>query len=128
MNIKFRKSLLGFDELVEFEVANVEINPTFKEVNSKEDDSIGFLTVSPFDIDENYEIKLSDNDIEELEIESPEDVLLLNIITLGDSLLTSTVNMKAPIVINIKKNLASQIIIQNDDYNIKTPFKLRGDR
>lgn len=127
MDIKFRKPLLGFDNLVEFEIVDVEINRIFKEVNSLEDENIGFLAISPFDMDENYEIKLSDNDIKELEIENPEDVLLLNIITLGDSLATSTVNMRAPIVINIKNKLASQIVIQNDKYDIKAPFNLRGD-
>lgn len=128
MNIKFSKPLLGFDNLVEFEIVDVEINPIFKEVNSLEDENIGFLAISPFDMDENYEIKLSDNDIKELEIENPEDVLLLNIITLGDSLATSTVNMRAPIVLNIKNKLAFQIVIQNDKYDIKAPFNLRGDR
>ncbi|MBS5786977.1 MAG: flagellar assembly protein FliW [Clostridioides difficile] len=128
MNIKFSKPLLGFDNLVEFEIVDVEINPIFKEVNSLEDENIGFLAISPFDMDENYEIKLSDNDIKELEIESPEDVLLLNIITLGDSLATSTVNLRAPIVLNIKNKLAFQIVIQNDKYDIKAPFNLRGDR
>lgn len=127
MDIKFRKPLLGFDNLVEFEIVDVEINRIFKEVNSLEDKNIGFLAISPFDMDENYEIKLSDNDIKELEIENPEDVLLLNIITLGDSLATSTVNMRAPIVINIKNKFASQIVIQNDKYDIKAPFNLRGD-
>ncbi|MCR1953977.1 flagellar assembly protein FliW [Clostridioides mangenotii] len=127
MDIKFRKPLLGFDNLVEFEIVDVEINRIFKEVNSLEDENIGFLAISPFDMDENYEIKLSDNDIKELEIENPEDVLLLNIITLGDSLATSTVNMRAPIVINIKNKFASQIVIQNDKYDIKAPFNLRGD-
>lgn len=128
MNIKFSKPLLGFDNLVEFEIVDVEVNPIFKEVNSLEDENIGFLAISPFDMDENYEIKLSDNDIKELEIENPEDVLLLNIITLGDSLATSTVNLRAPIVLNIKNKLAFQIVIQNDKYDIKAPFNLRGDR
>ncbi len=128
MNIKFSKPLLGFDNLVEFEIVDVEINPIFKEVNSLEDENIGFLAISPFDMDENYEIKLSDKDIKELEIENPEDVLLLNIITLGDSLATSTVNLRAPIVLNIKNKLAFQIVIQNDKYDIKAPFNLRGDR
>nr|WP_312984487.1 flagellar assembly protein FliW [Clostridioides sp.] len=128
MNIKFSKPLLGFDNLVEFEIVDVEINPIFKEVISLEDENIGFLAISPFDMDENYEIKLSDNDIKELEIENPEDVLLLNIITLGDSLATSTVNLRAPIVLNIKNKLAFQIVIQNDKYDIKAPFNLRGDR
>ncbi|WP_027702928.1 flagellar assembly protein FliW [Metaclostridioides mangenotii] len=128
MNVEFRKPLLGFDNLNKFEILEVEANPLFKEINSTEDENISFLSISPFAVDEDYEIDLSDSDIEELEIENPEDVILLNIITLGESLATSTVNMRAPIVLNINKELASQIVIQNDKYDIRTPFKLRGDK
>ncbi|WP_315168012.1 flagellar assembly protein FliW [Metaclostridioides mangenotii] len=128
MNVEFRKPLLGFDNLNKFEILDVEANPLFNEINSTEDKNISFLSISPFAVDEDYEIDLSDSDIEDLEIENPEDVILLNIITLGESLATSTVNMRAPIVLNINKELASQIVIQNDKYDIKTPFKLRGDK
>lgn len=128
MNVEFRKPLLGFDNLNKFEILDVEANPLFKEINSTKDKNISFLSISPFAVDEDYEIDLSDSDIEDLEIENPEDVILLNIITLGESLATSTVNMRAPIVLNINKELASQIVIQNDKYDIKTPFKLRGDK
>jgi flagellar assembly factor FliW len=128
MNVEFRKPLLGFDNLNKFEILDVEANPLFKEINSTEDENISFLSISPFAVDEDYEIDLSDSDIEDLEIENPEDVILLNIITLGESLDTSTVNMRAPIVLNINKELASQIVIQNDKYDIRTPFKLRGDK
>jgi flagellar assembly factor FliW len=128
MNVEFRKPLLGFDNLNKFEILEVEANPLFKEINSTEDENISFLSISPFVVDEDYEIDLSDSDIEDLEIENPEDVILLNIITLGESLDTSTVNMRAPIVLNINKELASQIVIQNDKYDIRTPFKLRGDK
>jgi len=128
MNVEFRKPLLGFDNLNKFEILDVEANPLFKEINSTEDENISFLSISPFAVDEDYEIDLSDSDIEDLEIENPEDVILLSIITLGESLATSTVNMRAPIVLNINKELASQIVIQNDKYDIRTPFKLRGDK
>ena len=128
MNVEFRKPLLGFDNLNKFEILEVEANPLFKEINSTEDENISFLSISPFVVDEDYEIDLSDSDIEDLEIENPEDVILLNIISLGESLDTSTVNMRAPIVLNINKELASQIVIQNDKYDIRTPFKLRGDK
>jgi len=128
MNVEFRKPLLGFDNLNKFEILDVEANPLFKEINSTEDENISFLSISPFDVDEDYEIDLSDSDIADLEIENPEDVILLNIITLRESLATSTVNMRAPIVLNINKELASQIVIQNDKYDIRTPFKLRGDK
>jgi flagellar assembly factor FliW len=128
MNVEFRKPLLGFDNLNKFEILDVKANPLFKEINSTEDENISFLSISPFAVDEDYEIDLSDSDIEDLGIENPEDVILLNIITLGESLATSTVNMRAPIVLNINKELASQIVIQNDKYDIRTPFKLRGDK
>ncbi len=69
-----------------------------------------------------YEVNLKDETINELEIDNPKDVLILNLITLGKTLEKSTVNLKAPIIINIKNNKGKQLILQDDKYNIKEPL------
>jgi flagellar assembly factor FliW len=34
----------------------------------------------------------------------------------------ATINLKAPLVINSKKKLAKQIILDDDNYQVKTPL------
>lgn len=121
MELTFKKGLPGFELLINFELTNLENNGKFKILKSKEE-NISFVTTSPFDMYEDYEISLNDETIKELEIENPQDVLLLSIITLGKTLQESTINLKAPIVINVKNNLGKQYILQTDKYETKHPL------
>lgn len=121
MELTFKKGLPGFELLLNFELGNLENNEKFKILKSKEED-ISFVTISPFDMYEDYEINLNEETIKELEIENPEDVLVLSIITLGKTLQKSTINLKAPIIINVKNNLGKQYILQTDKYETKHPL------
>ena len=122
MNIIFEKGIPGLDEYKKFELSDVEGNENLKMLIATNDTNVGFITISPFKVKKDYEIELKDEVINELDIEKPEDVLLLNIITLGKSIETSTVNLKAPLVINIKNNKGKQLILQDDKYKIKEPL------
>ncbi|HBF7019681.1 flagellar assembly protein FliW [Clostridioides difficile] len=126
MKVTLKKGILGFENLKEYELLDIEDNDYLKEFNSAEEEGIGFVVVSPFEIINEYEIVLNQETIEKLEVKSPKDVVLFNIITLGQTFEESTVNMKAPIVINIKTNFGMQIILQDDKYSIRHPL-LRGD-
>ena len=126
MKVTLKKGILGFEDLKEYELLDIEGNDSLKEFNSTEEEGIGFVVVSPFEIINEYEIVLNQETIEKLEVKSPKDVVLFNIITLGQTFEESTVNMKAPIVINIKTNFGMQIILQDDKYSIRHPL-LRGD-
>ncbi|GAA0091804.1 flagellar assembly protein FliW [Paraclostridium bifermentans] len=122
MKIVFEKGLPGFENHKNFEISEIEENQKFKVVNSLDDKSVGFIAVSPFDIKKDYEIKLDADTINLLKIDKPEDVLLLNIVTLGKKLENSTVNLKAPLVMSVKNKLGAQLILQDDKYNIKEPL------
>lgn len=121
MEIKFNKGIPGFDSLKVFSLDPLEGNERFKILQAK-DSEISFVTTSPFEIYSEYEINLNEETIKELQIDKPEDVLVLNIITLGKTLESSTMNLQAPIVINIKNNLGKQYIMQNSKYETKHPL------
>lgn len=118
----FKKGLPGFENLKKFILFSVEENELFNILHSIEDEEIGFVVTSPFNVLENYEFRLQDEYIERLKIEKPEDVLVLNTVTLSSKVENITVNLKAPIIINIKGKLGEQIILDSDKYNIKHPL------
>lgn len=122
MKVVFEKGLPGFENHKNFEINDIEENQKFKVVNSLDDKSVGFIAISPFDIKKDYEIRLDADTINLLKIDKPEDVLLLNIVTLGKKLENSTVNLKAPLVMSVKNQLGAQLILQDDKYNIKEPL------
>ena len=120
--INFKKGIPGFEELTKFIIFPVEGNEVFSILHSIEDEKLGFVVVSPFYVVEDYEFKLSDRIIEELKLEDPEDVLVLNTVTLSSKMEDITTNLQAPIIINIKNKLGEQIIIDNGKYHIKHPL------
>lgn len=119
MEIIFEKGIPGFEDYKYFNVNPIKDSERFYSIVSKEDDNIGFISISPFDIKPDYEIDLDDEFIQDLEIKSEKDVLVLALITLGKTLKDSTANLKAPIIINIKNNRGRQLILQDDKYKIK---------
>lgn len=120
--ITFKKGLPGFEGLTKFILFPVEENEVFNILHSIEDPDVGLVTISPFSVDKDYEIELKDGLLKRLNIKKPEDVLLQTTVTLNSKLEKITVNMKAPIVINISSKSGEQIILDNDKYLIKHPL------
>lgn len=117
--IVFKKGLPGFKELKSFIIFPLEGNEVFNVLQSVENIEIGLVLISPFTVLTDYEFKIPDSNIKELEIASGEDVLVLTTVTLNSNIEEMTTNMKAPIIINVKERLGEQLILDNDKYKIK---------
>lgn len=120
--VEFKKGLPGFGNLKKFILFPVEENDVFSILHSVEDEDIGIVVVSPFLFIKEYEFDLKEEKAKELELESHEDVFILNTVTLNSKIEDITINLKAPIVINIKRRLGEQIILDNLNYDIKHPL------
>lgn len=116
--VVFDKAIPGFDGLRKFIVKEVE-DSGFYILQCIEEAELGFVLISPFSIDENYEIKLNEDIIKSLEIKDEKDVLLYSIVTLNSDVEKITANLKAPIVINNKTNKGEQYITENSKYKIR---------
>ncbi len=127
MEIEFKNGIPGFENYKKFIVNDIENNKDFKSIVSVDDEYVGFIAVSPFTIINDYEFDINDEVINLLEIEKAEDVMVLGLVRLGKTVKESTVNLKAPIIINIRNNKGMQYIIQNDKYLTREPI-IRGDK
>ncbi len=117
--IHFEKGLPGFNGLKKYVIKQVEEESPFSILQSIEDEEIGFIIISPFFIKDNYEVKLSDEIIKNLNLEGPDEALLYSIVTLNSKIEDITANLKAPIVINIKNKKGEQYILDKETYGIK---------
>ena len=120
--IVFKKGIPGFKELKNFIIFPLESNEVFSILHSIENIEVGLVLVSPYAVIQDYEFKIPDVDVSELEIVSPEEVLVLTTVTLSSNIENMTTNLKAPIIINIKEKLGEQLILDNDKYKIKEPL------
>ncbi|MFT8313954.1 MAG: flagellar assembly protein FliW [Clostridium sp.] len=120
--IYFKKGIPGFQDLKKFVLFPAEENDFFSVLHSVEDNNIGFIVVSPFNVKKDYEIELNDAVLKDLDIKEEKDVLIFNTVTLSSEVSKITSNLKAPIVINIKTKLGEQIILNDEKYEIKYPL------
>lgn len=118
--IKFEEGIPGFEYLKEFALIDIE-NKSYKCIQSIKEKNICLLAIYPWDYFKDYEIKLSDSEIEYLEIEDEKQVLVFNVITAREKNITA--NLVAPIVINIKNKKAKQIILPNTKYSLREVIK-----
>lgn len=117
--IYFEKGIPGFDELKKYIIKEVDEESPFKIMQSIEDVELGFIIISPFAVKEDYEIELSNEIIETLNIKNQNEVLLYSIVKLDSKVENITANLKAPLVININEKKGQQYILDKEKYNIR---------
>lgn len=120
--IVFKKGIPGFEHLKKFILIPAEENNLFYILHSIEDSNIGIIAASPFNVLRDYEFELNEDKAAELKIESMKDIFILNTVTLNSLLENITINLKAPIVINIKENIGEQLILDKVEYPVKYPL------
>ncbi|GEM01717.1 flagellar assembly factor FliW [Halolactibacillus halophilus] len=116
--ITFQNGLPGFLEEKQFVLMNLE-ETVFQVLQSVTTKALAFIVVNPFGFKSDYSFELDDQVVEQLKIESSDDVSILSIVTLRDTLAASTANLKAPLVINVKEKEGKQYIIQKTDDSTK---------
>lgn len=83
------------------------------------DPDLAFVIVEPGVFCQDYEFSLNDKVKDELQLESKAEVLVMNIVVVPENPKEMTMNLKAPIIINEKKRIAKQIILEEEEYPVK---------
>ena len=117
--------ILGFERLKRFALMLQDEKTPFLWLQSLEDGSVAFVVMNSFVADPDYAPVIDSASQALLEIEKPEDALLLSIVTIRNSPFRVTVNLKAPLVINLKTRRARQIVIDAPDYPIRHDLALK---
>lgn len=104
--------LLGFESIKHYLLISHPEEEPFLWLRVKEDPNLAFLVISPFVILPDYEPEIGPDDVAFLELLSPGDALIYNIVTLHRDG-HATVNLKGPIVINRHSRIAKQVILVN---------------
>ena len=121
--IFFKHGLPGLGKSRHFILQLIESNPFFYYLRSVEEEEVGLILVDPFPCFPGYDLEIAEADQKELELENKEDVLVFTTVTvLGENKMTT--NLAAPIVINIEKRLANQVILSERIEQMRTPLPL----
>jgi len=114
--IHFEDGLIGFDSLKDFQLVIAE-GPFFW-LELKEDPSSRFLVAPVSDLESLYSGKF-DPKAEQIDFKSKDELGMFLIVTVEDEIEKSSVNAKAPILVNFRSQKAVQLIIDEPEFEMK---------
>jgi flagellar assembly factor FliW len=114
----FEHGLPGFENEKQFVLLPIEGTPfsTLQSVSTKD---LAFFTTNPFLFYKKYDFELAEAVQEQLKIKEESDVMVQVILTIQEPLDKSTANLQAPVVINVKENLAKQVVLTDNRYKTR---------
>jgi len=115
----FPKGIPGFEEEKEFVLLPIEGNNIFQVLQSTNSPVVAFIVTNPYTLVEDYSFDIDDPTIELLNIEKPEDVFVLGILTLKQPFETSTINLQAPLIFQMNNRAAKQMIINDNRFTTR---------
>ncbi len=121
--LNFNSGLPGFEHLKRFALLSEKDEGTgspFYWLQSTEDPSVAFVMMDVIKMYPEYNPLVDKDRIEgELGSYNPDNFFIYNIANIPENVSDTTVNLKAPIVINDDSKKAMQIICDNDDYSVR---------
>ena len=117
LHVHFPDGLPAFENARDFAlVAKHEIEP-FMILQSRGDHDFGFFCIDPFLIYPGYVLVLKDADQQALQAHTQDDLMLLSFVTRTQDPRDFSANLLGPVVINLKKGLARQVVAE--DYPVR---------
>jgi flagellar assembly factor FliW len=123
--INFTGGIPGFHEENEFVLMDIPGNQGFQILQSVTSVNIAFIVTNPHQIYPDYTFQLDDNILETLQVKDEKEVVVLTIVTIKDPFHESTLNLKAPIIINPVSKQGKQYILNHDEYETKAAITPR---
>ncbi|UJF33226.1 flagellar assembly protein FliW [Paenibacillus hexagrammi] len=120
--VTFSGGIPGFEQLTSFAILRFEEHAPFYYLQSLQETMISFVITNPFGVYPDYEFHLPISEQEELEISEEAQLAVWSIVTIRDSAETATMNLLAPIVVNVERRLGKQIVLHNSHYKTKHPI------
>ena len=118
--LNFEEGIPSFEQIKKYVLlANGEDESPFRWLQSVDEPNLAFAVVNPFLIKTDYDIEINDEDTKSLAIENDEDVEVYSILVVPDDISKMSMNLKAPIVINIKRNRGMQVVLDTDKYGVR---------
>lgn len=118
--IYFPEGIPGFESGKKYVlIGNDNEETVFFWLQSVDNPELCFVVTDPFMVYDGYGVDIEDDDIELLKITDANKVLSLVIVIIPEDINEMRVNLKAPILINLDRQLGKQVIQKNPDLPIR---------
>ena len=121
--LTFEQGLMGFEEYKSFALLfdsekNDQRNVMW--LQSTTESGLAFPVIDPMHIQADYNPIVEEEWLAPIgAFDSVEDLYVLSVLTVPKDLTKMTANMKAPLIINTKTKKACQLIVNNEEYQVR---------
>lgn len=120
--LRFEQGMIGFPEHREYVLLKQRSDSVFMWLHSTSDPSLAFPVVLPWAFHWEYEVKISDEDLEAISVSNASQISIMCVVNVGADVRKGTINLFSPIVINNETRLAKQVINTADGYSTRDPL------
>ena len=117
--IHFPAGIPGFENSHDFVIVRVPEYVPFEWLVAADGSGLRFAIINPMLFMPEYSPNVVKEQLNDLNFDSPDDVLMYTIVTIRENPADSTANLIGPVFINRKKRTGKQIIIDDDRYTTR---------
>jgi flagellar assembly factor FliW len=122
--VTFAQGVPGFEQYKTYIMLTPDPEIPLSFLQSIEDGDIAFIVSDPFAYFSDYDFELPINIQKELNIESPEDVMVVSIVSISSEDEFS-LNLLAPVILNVREKIGRQVILHQTPYKTKHVIQIR---
>lgn len=115
--VRMPEGMLGFGEIGEFVIVQQNEESPFLWFQAVREPNLAFVIVDPFTFFPDYEVLLSNNDIEALGCSELGSLAVFAVVVIPENPEDMTANLRGPIVINADNKVARQVVLNDDRYS-----------
>lgn len=126
--IRVPSGLYGFPDNKRYTLLEHKKGSPFVWLQSVDNGSLAFVLIDPLLVKPDYEVRISPEDMKELQLaDAPDGIQTLAIVNIASGeKVQLTVNLLSPIVINVKQKFGKQIILPDSRHSLRHPIPSNG--
>ena len=120
--IRFPGGIIGFPEMTDFALIHDEEkgkDAPIRWLQSLQGTQFAMPVMDPLIVSRDYNPEVEDELLNPIQIENPEEVLVLVTVSVPRDITKMSVNLQAPIIINAENKKAAQVIVDTEIYPVK---------
>ncbi len=117
--ISIPKGILGFPQLTKYFLLDPGDDTLILWLQSMDEPGLAFPLLEPKVFHSSYIVRLSAAELQELKLDNINNSAVFSVLTIPEDVTQMTANLKAPLVINLKDQIAKQVVLQENEYTIK---------
>ena len=125
--IYFRDGIYGFEDIKKYVLLQEEKSGAIWSLQAAGRRYPSFIVVDPFMLVSGYKLTLGSDDLKALGSPDKSDICCMAVAVIKKNLSDSVVNLKSPIVINVKNKTGRQVIMETSEYPVRFPL-FKGHR